>query len=74
MRLIWGQVALVVGDRRHWELDTWRLNVGRWCPGAPCHLPGVAYRQHWISFRLWRRAWSVRYDEQERGHGERQRS
>lgn len=35
-------------DRRHWEIDIHRLGIYRWCPGAPCHLPGVAPVRHAI--------------------------
>jgi len=63
MRFVKGQVALIIGDRKHWELDAWRLNVSRWCPGAPDCLPGVAHRRHRIRIRIWRRTWSARYDD-----------
>jgi len=56
------QVSLTVGDRRHWELDAGRLNVSRWCPGAPCS-DEVASGPHWVRVRLWRRAWSARYSD-----------
>jgi len=63
VRIDLGQVWLIIGDRKHWELSAWRLNIGRWCPGAPCHLPGVHYRRHWPTVTIWRRSWSRRYDD-----------
>lgn len=57
-------VRLMWADRRHWELDAWRLNVARWCPGAPCYLPGVRYARHWLTVTWWRRAWSARYQDE----------
>lgn len=51
------------GDRRHWELTIGRMHLERWCPGAPCGLPGVGRERHWVRVRLWRRSWSARYDD-----------
>lgn len=39
--------AITYRDRRHWSLDIGRFGAYRWCPGAPCHLPGVARQRHW---------------------------
>lgn len=37
------------GDLRHWELFIGRLQVYRWCAGAPCHLTpsGHPIGLHW---------------------------
>jgi hypothetical protein len=51
-------VSLHYSDRRHWELNLWRLNLVRWCPGAPCYV--VPYRRHWIRIRIWARSGSAR--------------
>lgn len=37
-------------DRRHWTFDIGRFGVYRWCPGAPCSLPGVERERHMIHF------------------------
>lgn len=60
------QVRLVADDRRHWQLDAWRLNVSRWCPGEPCQVPASEKlpERHWLRVRLWRRSWSARYADQ----------
>jgi hypothetical protein len=43
-----GKAYLMYCDRRHWSLDVGRYGVYRWCPGASCHLAGVAYATHRI--------------------------
>ena len=45
--------ALLYGDRKHWGVDIGRWNISRWCPGAPCHLPGVKRGRHWITVNRW---------------------
>lgn len=59
------QVSLVVSDRRHWQMDAWRLNISRWCPGETCQVPASERlpERHWLRVRLWRRSWSARYSE-----------
>ena len=47
------------GDRKHWQVDIGRLNVERWCSGAPCHLPGVRGGRHLVRAKIWNRSWSA---------------
>jgi hypothetical protein len=51
---------LTWGDRRHFELHVGRFAIERWCPGAPCHLPGVADRPHVPRVVIYRRTGSAR--------------
>jgi hypothetical protein len=50
---------LTWGDRRHFEIQFSRFAITRWCPGAPCHLPGVKTARHWPAVIVYR---SVRFD------------
>jgi hypothetical protein len=50
---------LTWGDRRHFEIQFSRFAITRWCPGAPCHLPGVKAGRHWPAVIVYR---SVRFD------------
>jgi hypothetical protein len=55
--------VITIGDRKHWQADLGRFSLERWCPGAPCHLPGVRVRHHWIRVRIYRRTGAARFDD-----------
>lgn len=46
-------LGLEYGNRKHWELTVRRWRISRWCPGAPCHLPGAAAGRHWMHVSRW---------------------